>query len=792
MGREVALDFVANSQGVDKEVDNIESRLGGLATLTGGLFLGAGAAGGAALTSGFLEAMEREGLEDKFAAALNIDSTQAEQFITSSANVFKGAWGESIEEVATTMAFVSQSSFGDVASGELEELTNQAYGLAEAFDVDVTQSIETVSQLVAEGLVDDGAEGFDNLVASLQSVTPEMRDELFELSKEYDTHFADMGLSGQEMFDVFVEASSSGAIGMDRYGDALKELTIRGTDMSESSMEAYEAMGLSGEEMAASFLAGGDKAASALQATMTGLRSIEDPAAQAGAAIALFGTPVEDLGTAGIPEFISVLTNAGDSLNVVKGSSAALAIEIGDNLSTRMTALKREGMEKLANFATEHLLPAFLRFEEWSRKNWPLIQGYLESVTTWVKEVGWPIFQDFVSGMVTTGQFLVEKFKEYWPGIQDTIETVVVWFRDEAWPIIDNVIDFIVEAFEHLVGLAEEHWPQIERIIFSAITAVEETVKTFIEIVTFIWDKFGSDIMNYVTTIWGNIEKSIGLALDLIESAIQTFIGIVTLDWDTFWSGLSGMFSAGWGLFKVAFDNAIALFELAWSVAWEGIKLAFNAVWNGIKDYPRDKINELISWFSSVDMRQGAVDMFTKFKDGLISVVSAIPGILIDKILGPLDDIARKATELLGIASEGGIGDGFSGAIGGYIAENTNTSGNNGAILAAIVSSGNPYVNGSGGIFHDGGWVDSAGSSGRFDMASNLPLKSDERIGILQTEEFVLSRKMIANLENGDSSVGNGSPSGMQSLIGVMNVTEREDLNDKINLAYAIYGQGSN
>ena len=55
-------------------------------------------------------------------------------------------------------------------------------------------------------------------------------------------HFGALGLSGEEAYAILGQADDQ--FELDKTGDALKELSIRATDMSTASVEAYEAMGL--------------------------------------------------------------------------------------------------------------------------------------------------------------------------------------------------------------------------------------------------------------------------------------------------------------------------------------------------------------------------------------------------------------------------------------------------------------------------------------------------------------------------------------------------------------------
>lgn len=74
--------------------------------------------------------------------------------------------------------------------------------------------------------------------------------------------------------------------------DALKELSIRAIDGSNTTKEGFELMGKNAEEMARKFAEGGDTAKQALKETIEGLKAMEDPLAQDLAGVNLFGKVV--------------------------------------------------------------------------------------------------------------------------------------------------------------------------------------------------------------------------------------------------------------------------------------------------------------------------------------------------------------------------------------------------------------------------------------------------------------------------------------------------------------------
>ncbi|MEG5754471.1 phage tail tape measure protein, partial [Enterobacter hormaechei] len=81
-------------------------------------------------------------------------------------------------------------------------------------------------------------EAMDLIVSGMQRVSAEMRGEMPEILHEYSTHFRNLGFSGAEAMSLLVDMSKQGKFALDKTGDAIKEFSIRGSDMSKNSVAA--------------------------------------------------------------------------------------------------------------------------------------------------------------------------------------------------------------------------------------------------------------------------------------------------------------------------------------------------------------------------------------------------------------------------------------------------------------------------------------------------------------------------------------------------------------------------
>ncbi|HFV4539509.1 TPA: phage tail tape measure protein, partial [Escherichia coli] len=246
---------------------------------------------------------------------------------------FAGA-AEAVSAVRSTLG-----ALGDTGDRELERISRRALDMQTVFGVDVPQSIQAAAIMMKNGLAASSDEATNLMTAGMQRMSAEMRDELPEILHEYSTHFRNMGFTGSETMSLLVEMAKQGKFALDKTGDAVKEFSIRGSDMSKSSVSAYETLGLNAERVSAAIAQGGSNARQAMQVTARALLAIRDPAERANTAIALFGTPVEDLSVDQIPQFLKALADVRDNLGDVSGVADRMGQTLRGNLSGDVQAL---------------------------------------------------------------------------------------------------------------------------------------------------------------------------------------------------------------------------------------------------------------------------------------------------------------------------------------------------------------------------------------------------------------------------------------------------------------------
>lgn len=311
---------------------------------------GAAVAAGAAFSKAFADSMDIEVANDKLAATLGLSEKRSKSLGKVAGKLYADAYGESLTEVTGAVGSVVSSIDGmrKATDDQVKRATTRALDFASAFEVDVSRAVASVGVLMNSGLARDSTQAFDLITRASQRVPVEMREDILDASDEYAQFFNALGLNGQQAFGALIAGTQKGKIGIDKAGDAVKEFATLATEVNNPAVtEVYNKIGLNADTMANKILKGGDSAKGATKQIVDGLLGIENPAQRAESAVALFGTPLEDLGKDNIPKFLDALRGGSTVMDGFRGSTDKMGDALNDNARTRVEAFKRDLEGKL-------------------------------------------------------------------------------------------------------------------------------------------------------------------------------------------------------------------------------------------------------------------------------------------------------------------------------------------------------------------------------------------------------------------------------------------------------------
>lgn len=332
--------FAETDQAADKFGESIGSRF-----KAGALVAGAGAA--AVAIAGFTEALDREQATANLSASIGLSPEDSAAAGKIAGELYANNFGDSFEAVNDAIGIVVQSGLSsfDAAPGMLEDITAKALTLADVFEVDLGEAAAAIGTMMRTDLVDGAAEGLDLLTASFQKVPVLLRGEILAALNEYTPFFSQLQISGSNAINALTTAAAGGQIAIDKTGDAIKELTIRATDGSKSTIDALSALGLEAEAIAAGFAQPGYTSRVAFEQVLDAILALDDPLAQVRTGVALFGTPFEDLGENAIP----VLQSLKDGLGDVEGAADAMVDTVGGTKAAKLESFKRRMETNVTN-----------------------------------------------------------------------------------------------------------------------------------------------------------------------------------------------------------------------------------------------------------------------------------------------------------------------------------------------------------------------------------------------------------------------------------------------------------
>ncbi|GAA3289239.1 phage tail tape measure protein [Arthrobacter citreus] len=344
----------------DRELSQAQGNLSKFGIAGATIAATAAVAIGAALSKGIAESINVEAGNDKIQAQLGLTEEQAAVQGKAAGALFASNYGESMKDVQSSVGVVMSSIKGmrDASDTEVAAMTAKMMTLATVMEVDIARASQVAGQMITSGIAVDGTHAADLLADSLQKVPAALREDILDAVDEYGPFMSQLGIKGEEAMGILVNASEKGMYGIDKVGDALKEFTIRSTDMSKATGEAYDALGMNQEQMSADLLAGGEVGEAAFAKIIGGLQEMDDPVAQSAAALALFGTPLEDLSVNEIPQFLGQIDPMGDAFDSVAGAADKMGQDLASNAASGFGSFKRQAQAALVDFVQVNIMPS--------------------------------------------------------------------------------------------------------------------------------------------------------------------------------------------------------------------------------------------------------------------------------------------------------------------------------------------------------------------------------------------------------------------------------------------------
>lgn len=336
---------------------------------------------------------------NNFAIKTGASAKDMEQYSDAIMSLYKNNYGDSLSDVSDSMATVKQLA-GDIPTDKLQEMTEYAIALDDAFGYDVAESMRTVNSLADQFGV-SYSDAFDLIVQGAQKGLDQNGD-MLDTFNEYSVQFKNLGYSAEDMFNMLANGVASGTWSVDKLGDAVKEFNIRVTDGTAD--EVLSALGLDLDNIKTQFSDGGVAAQLAQQEIINALMGVENEQDRYMLGQQLMGTMWEDLGET----TVAALFNTQGEISTTKDAMQEVIDLKYDDIGTRLEAVGRKAKTEIA----EPLIEKYM----------PKIEKGLEFVTENLDEI---IDTAEVAGKVIVTAFAVKKVFDFGNTVSSTVKSFI-------------------------------------------------------------------------------------------------------------------------------------------------------------------------------------------------------------------------------------------------------------------------------------------------------------------------------------------------------------------------------
>lgn len=402
-----------------------------------------------------------------FISQTGLSADAAKEYESVMQDIYKGNYGESIEDVGNAMAIVVQSA-RDLDPANIQNLTTHAIMLRDTFGFEVNESMRAANMLIDQFGV-SGQEAF-NLIALGAQNGLDKNGDLLDSINEYSVHYKQLGMGAGEMFNSFVNGAETGTFSVDKLGDAIKEFGIRTKDNSSATNDAFKALGLNAKGITKQFAKGGTEGRKAFDTVTKSLFSMNDEVKQNEIGVALFGTMWEDLGVDGM----EALSNVNTGLDTTKDALGEISDVKYDDFGNELAGIKRIIEVDILQPLGAELTPAIGEFAGEIKENAPEIKDALVGIADKIMSfAGWVIDnKELVAGAIAT-MFTVKTASN------------VISFASSASSAFGSLVSGVggagaaIGALTNPVGLAVGGVALLGGAIYGAKKAAEEAEERF-------------------------------------------------------------------------------------------------------------------------------------------------------------------------------------------------------------------------------------------------------------------------------------------------------------------------
>ncbi len=543
----------------------------------------------------------------KLTASLGLTASEAEKYGDIMNSVYLDNFGDSFGDIADKIGLVRQQIKG-LSDEELKEAVENGYSLEKVYGIDFSESLRGANSLINQfGITANEAY---NLIAQGAEKGLNQNADLADQIAEYATYYSNLGFSAEDAFNIMAAGAESGVYQIDKINDAVKEFSIRAIDGSDTTANAFKALGVNASELPSIFAEGGEKSANAFRDILDRLAKVDNAVERDKIGVSLFGTQWEDLGEDAVLSLRNMSNSIDRTRNKLGEMSEATYTSFSEtisrigssiNLGDSFTEFSRQ-LSKSAEDISKAITGLFdPQTAEESKRN---LQRLLSDLSVTLQSEMETIIPGFLEGfntlIGTAGKMLPGAVATLLPYLVDGLNNLTQDFVKAIPELLPVVVEGGITLFTGLIGGLNEAiellTPMLPGIIENVTTTLIESLPLLVET---------------GFTLFVGIIKGLSEATPQIVTSIKELIPLLS---DTIIENLPLLISAG-------IDLIGALIS--------GIFEALPDLLAGVGDIAASMIDKL----GEVDWLTEGENIFRGLGDGLVNVFSGALG-LVDSLLG--------------------------------------------------------------------------------------------------------------------------------------------------------------
>lgn len=475
-------------------------------------------------------------------AQTGMTGDELKEFGDTTREIWKSGGGENLQEVADALVNIKQAS--GLAGEELKTAAENALLIKDTFGHEVNESTKAATALMKNfGITADEAYG---LIAVGSQNGADKNGDLLDTLNEYSVHYKALGLDADQFVTSLISGAEAGSFSIDKVGDAVKEFAIRSKDGSDTTLDAFEQIGVDAKTMTAAFAMGGDAANAAFFQTVEALNAMEDPFARNTAGVALFGSMFEDL-ESGVLDTLSSMDNASiDAAEALKQMEQVKYKDIGYALSqvgrTMQDALIPSA-EKIGQAMFEIMPEITEGFEDLAPVIGTLGEGFVAIL---------PVVMDFLQQMMPILGDLITQLTPF-------LTELFVKFGEIFSLVAPMLLNLITTLLPPLLTVINAIIPPIMQVVEGLLPPILEMATALAPVISIIASLLGVALTQAINIVMPIVQSLIGVFTNLLQFITNIFSG----QWGAAWNNIVEMFKqyVGYlsGIFKAPINLIIGM-----------------------------------------------------------------------------------------------------------------------------------------------------------------------------------------------------------------------------------------